>query len=516
MPVSPLNAVTKAIETEVRPVQKDDEHPNGEFELILSKDNADRDDENLWADEWALPLPSRIHMDTDHAFAKGQSVPMTAGSGVPEIDEDGNLVVKGTYAGTDHGQLTRQLVNEGHIWQASVAYQLREMPDGRVVRELLNGTFTGVPCNPEAVVLTSKSNSREVAVKTDAPLTPGSHHADPGYLDRNGDQAKGGNGVPRYQIDDASHVRNALARFAQNADKANYTDAQKRSILGRIRSAARKFGVEVSKDGGEKALVIALCKAIAVAQETQTTPANTPLSDDVGARSVYDEDWDGDDTDEDDDEGDDVAQAIHDAACALGAECCKSASAITVPLIPDVSTLKALIRPVTHSYDYSMAVAGAPGSEVYTLRHGDEVICHGNLADLTNSAKAIDAEVEVVEESESEVKSEEDAETKSVEDAAFKNVEDADSKSVAVAEDEDTETEENEEVEESESEPVVVAQDDTTPETLSKSADETTAAADTKSAAAAVTPADLAARAAARLRHFQLTTALLTQESETA
>jgi hypothetical protein len=134
--------VTKNVEAEVKPVE-DSENPNGEFVLILSKDNLDRYAENLWADEWMHPLPAKLHLDTDHAFAQGLSVPHTAGSGVPSINEDGDLIVRGSYAGTPHGQLTRQLVNEGHIWQASVSYQTHTLDDGRIVRELLNGTFTG-------------------------------------------------------------------------------------------------------------------------------------------------------------------------------------------------------------------------------------------------------------------------------------------------------------------------------------------------------------------------------------
>jgi hypothetical protein len=85
------------------------------------------------------------------------SVPLTAGSGKPSIDAQGRLIVKGTFAGTPHGQLVRQLVNEGHVWQASVTYLEHKQPGGRVKREVLNGTFTGVPANPNAVVLNSKS-----------------------------------------------------------------------------------------------------------------------------------------------------------------------------------------------------------------------------------------------------------------------------------------------------------------------------------------------------------------------
>lgn len=149
-------AVTKSVEADVKPVENS-KNPNGEFVVILSKDNLDRDAENLWADEWMHPLPSKIHMDSDHAFAQGLSVPYTVGSGVPSINENGDLIVRGSYAGTPHGQLVRQLVNEGHVWGASVSYQTRVFDDGRIERELLNGTFCGVPANPKAVVLSSKS-----------------------------------------------------------------------------------------------------------------------------------------------------------------------------------------------------------------------------------------------------------------------------------------------------------------------------------------------------------------------
>lgn len=288
-----------AVGAEVKPVES--ENPNGEFELILSKDNMDRDGENLWADEWTHPLPPKIHMDSDHAFAKGQSVPYTVGSGTPEINENGDLVVRGTYAGTPHGQLVRQLVKEGHIWQASVSYQEHRSGDG-VRRELLNGTFTGVPANPEAVVMSSKSADK----KPYGSVT----YADPGYQE---------DGQARYPIDTEDHVRAALSYFGQSKNRDQYTAKQQAAILGRIRSAARRFGIDVSTTT-EKALVSALCKAIIL---TQTTEGNTPENQDVGASSVYDDDpIDGDDDDDyDDDSDDDVAQAVHDAAVALGAAC---------------------------------------------------------------------------------------------------------------------------------------------------------------------------------------------------
>lgn len=373
-----MDAKTKSVEAEIQSV--DSEHPNGEFMLILSKDNLDRDAENLWADEWMHPLPAKIHMDTDHAFSKGMSVPMTAGSGIPEISENGDLLVKGTYAGTPHGQLTRQLVNEGHIWQGSVSYQTHAMDDGRFVRELLNGTFTGVPANPEAVVLASKSNSN-------GKVTSKGRFADPGYQDDK---------QPRYPIDTEDHVRAALSYFGQAKNRAKYTPAQQRAILGRIRSRARALGITVADDS--KALAWALMKAITTKFTpsmkgpevilSQTTPAHTVANQDVGAQSVYDDDDDyGEDEDNDDGSwapGDDLVQAVHDAACALGACCANGDGGST--------EMKALVKAWDHVVSnfvtqpvqrgWSFDVTGTGADQRFTLSDGDNVVGEGNLADL--------------------------------------------------------------------------------------------------------------------------------------
>jgi HK97 family phage prohead protease len=73
-----------------------------------------------------------------------------------------------------------------------------------------------------------------------------SNFADPGYLDNAGKPAKGGNGVKRYPLNSAARVRNALARFAQN--KGRYSSEQQSAILGKIRSAAKKFGIKVGDE----------------------------------------------------------------------------------------------------------------------------------------------------------------------------------------------------------------------------------------------------------------------------
>lgn len=136
---------------------------NGTFEVILSTPAEDRDGEQVKAEEWQLPLPDHITFDIDH----GMSVATTVGSGTPEIDDAGKMIVKGRYASTPLAQQTRALVNEGHIKTTSVAFLRigKKGADGPK-RELLNGAFVAVPANPEALVLTSKALEGESSPDT--------------------------------------------------------------------------------------------------------------------------------------------------------------------------------------------------------------------------------------------------------------------------------------------------------------------------------------------------------------
>jgi hypothetical protein len=144
------------------------ENPNGEFEVILSTEAKDRDDENLWVSEWKTPLPGRIHIDGDH----GRSLDKTVGSAVPRL-EGNQMVAKGTFASTPYAQMVRQLVNEGHINSLSVTYAESKNQKGEgVQRELLNAAFVAIPANPEAVVLASKSAKVDKDGAVDASGNP--------------------------------------------------------------------------------------------------------------------------------------------------------------------------------------------------------------------------------------------------------------------------------------------------------------------------------------------------------
>jgi hypothetical protein len=134
----------------------DEEFP-GSFEVVLSAPTKDRDGETLLPEEWKQPLPDHITFDVDH----GMNVASTVGSGVPSLNDAGELVVAGSYSSLPRAQEVRTLVNEGHIKTTSVAFMTEpsETKDGKktVMRELLNGAFVAIPSNREALVLSSKS-----------------------------------------------------------------------------------------------------------------------------------------------------------------------------------------------------------------------------------------------------------------------------------------------------------------------------------------------------------------------
>jgi Family of unknown function (DUF6582) len=70
-------------------------------------------------------------------------------------------------------------------------------------------------------------------------------YADPGYR-----------GKKRYPID-KEHIRAALSYFSKPKNRKPYTPEQVKAIWGRIKSAARKFGINLSDDTGKVAATAA-------------------------------------------------------------------------------------------------------------------------------------------------------------------------------------------------------------------------------------------------------------------
>lgn len=222
----------------VAPVES--EHPNGEFEAILSNETLDRDDENLWADEWKTPLPARLHIDGDH----GRSLDKTVGSAVPTLDGN-RIIAKGTYAGTPYAQMVRQLVNEGHINSLSVTYsEKKNQKDNSIQRELLNAAFVAIPANPEAVVLSSKSAKPDATAKFKAAIE--AVFKAEGAMSASGDNPKVSHDGMVQAIHDAAYQLGAECQNAAEADPGTDEGANKRA--GELAAAHFKCGIMTPKE----------------------------------------------------------------------------------------------------------------------------------------------------------------------------------------------------------------------------------------------------------------------------
>ncbi len=132
-----MGALTKSVDAAVHPLADDDA---GEFEMILSDDTLDRDNESLFAYDWRDPLPESIPLKANHS----RDVSDIVGSGTPYLDSDGSLRVRGSYASTALGQHIRRLVREGHV--RSVSAEFLRHDDGTA--ELVAGAFGSWPDHP--------------------------------------------------------------------------------------------------------------------------------------------------------------------------------------------------------------------------------------------------------------------------------------------------------------------------------------------------------------------------------
>jgi HK97 family phage prohead protease len=91
----------------------------------------------------------------------------------------------------------------------------------------------------------------DMATATKAPYGTSVDYGDPGYLDADGNQASksGKPGVKRYPLS-ADKVMAAWSYINQAKNAGQYTSEQLSAIKGRIRSAMKKHGHDVSDDSG--------------------------------------------------------------------------------------------------------------------------------------------------------------------------------------------------------------------------------------------------------------------------
>lgn len=149
---------TPRFNVQVKSYAEEDAHPNGSFEAILSTSALDRDGEII--DPYAFdPLPSSLPIFVDHAQWDTKSL---VGRAVPSYDGQGRLVLRGFYGSDPFSQEIRQKVMDGLLDSMSVGFHnaTRVVVAGvpHITKgEALEGSFVGVPANPEALVTAAKS-----------------------------------------------------------------------------------------------------------------------------------------------------------------------------------------------------------------------------------------------------------------------------------------------------------------------------------------------------------------------
>lgn len=137
------------------------EHPNGEFEIVMSTDSVDRDGEIIVKGAFD-PLPASIPLHAFHDFTR------PIGRVVPGYDAAGRLVGRGFFGSDEESQRMRAKVTDGLIGHTSVGFMAaqREQKDGvpHVTRaELLEVSLVSVPSNRDAAVLMAKQYDPEDA-----------------------------------------------------------------------------------------------------------------------------------------------------------------------------------------------------------------------------------------------------------------------------------------------------------------------------------------------------------------
>lgn len=152
-----------------------DNSGDGMFEAIISTNALDRDGESIAPGAFD-PLPSEIPVYHQHDWREAA---LPVGKARPFYDVAG-LKATGSFAPTARGQEIRSLVTGGFVTGLSVGFAnaKRSKIDGlqTVTKgDLFEVSFTAVPCNPSARVLTAKSGARNSAA--DLELLQTAHDA---------------------------------------------------------------------------------------------------------------------------------------------------------------------------------------------------------------------------------------------------------------------------------------------------------------------------------------------------
>ncbi len=129
-------------------------------------------------------------------------------------------------------------------WRVSADHRCPVTKPYAVVRADTNEMVACHATRGEATQHMQALYANEPEARADNPKEPygpsaSAHYADPGYKP---DKQK------RYPLDTEAHARAALSYFSMPKNHAGYSAEQVAAIMGRIKAACRKFGIEVAED----------------------------------------------------------------------------------------------------------------------------------------------------------------------------------------------------------------------------------------------------------------------------
>lgn len=121
---------------------------NGEFEVVATSENEDRDGEVILASAW--DFKNYIKNPVVLWGHDWRSIPVGAVTSIEQVD--GKVIVKGVFADTEAGQEIRKLYDSGILRTVSVGFLTKERR-GQVITkaELVELSFIPIPSNTDAM-----------------------------------------------------------------------------------------------------------------------------------------------------------------------------------------------------------------------------------------------------------------------------------------------------------------------------------------------------------------------------
>lgn len=128
---------------------------NGRISVVVTDETVDRSGESLPISSWDLTnFMKSPRMFADHDYSIGS----ITGKWENVRKENGKLIMDPVFHElTDLAKINKSLVESGFLDTTSVGFLRKAQKDGSVINELFEVSWVGVPCNPNARVLSAEA-----------------------------------------------------------------------------------------------------------------------------------------------------------------------------------------------------------------------------------------------------------------------------------------------------------------------------------------------------------------------